>query len=71
MCWLAVRFVLAHVPQRRMADKKPSEFHGMMVLQVSPLHLGHFNMVITGVELLLITPLTRRGGCLIFLTLSL
>jgi len=54
-----------------MADKKPSEFHGMIVLQVSTSHLGHFNMVITGVELLMITLLTHHGGCLIFLTLSL
>ena len=53
-----------------MADEKPSKLHRVMVLQVSDLHLGHFNMVITGVEFLLITLLTRYPGYLIFLTLS-
>jgi len=70
MCQHAVRYVLAYVPQRHMADEKPSKLHRVMVLQVSDLHLGHFNMVITGVEFLLITLLTRYPGYLIFLTLS-
>jgi len=68
MCQYAVRYVLAYISQRLTTDKKSGKFYVIMMLQVSELYLGRFNMVITEIEFLLITLLTCHQGYLIFLT---